>query len=68
MFEIIETHMNNRREVIATAESFDAAKATVTAMGVSFMEDDADYPGCADAFMNDGRTIAIQPAGFKVTA
>lgn len=68
MFEIIENGMNGRRAVIATAESFDAAKAAVVAMGVSYMEDDADYAGCADAYLNDGRVVAVQPVGFKVSA
>lgn len=66
MFEIIESGMNGRRKVIATTDTFAAAKAKVEAMGVSFMEDDADYEGCADAYMTDGRVIAIQPEGFKL--
>lgn len=65
MHEIIENNMMGRRTVIATAESFIAAKEAVVAMGVAFMEDDADYPECADAYLNDGRVLAIQPTGFK---
>lgn len=61
MFEITELGMNGRRTIIATAESFDDAKAKIEAMGVAFAEDDADYPGCADAYLNDGRCVAIQP-------
>lgn len=68
MFEIIETHNSGRREVIATASSFVEAKNKVQAMGVLFMEDDSDYPDCADAYLNGGRVVAIQPEGFKVTA
>ncbi len=68
MFEIIETSMNNRRATIATVDTFEVAKAHVEAMGVSFMEDDTDHPNCADAFLTDGRIIAIQPVGFKVAA
>ena len=68
MFEIIESTGIARRTVIDTAPTFEEAKAKVEAMGVAFMEDDADYPGCADAFLNDSRLIAIQPVGFKVTA
>lgn len=66
MIQIIETGMNGRREVIGTAPTFTEAKAKVEAMGAAFMEDDADYPDCADAFMNDGRTLAIQPEGFRI--
>lgn len=64
MIEVIETGMNGRRKVIATAPDFAAAKAKVVAMGVAFMEDDADHNDCADAYLNDSRVIAIQPEGF----
>lgn len=49
-----------------TADSFEAARAKVEAMGSAFMEIDADYPDCADALLNDGRVISIQPVGFKL--
>lgn len=62
MIEIIESGV--RRHVIATVETFAAAKTKVEAMGVAFMEDDADHDDCADAYLNDGRVIAIQPEGF----
>lgn len=65
MHEIIEI-MNMRRTLVATAPDFAEAKAKVEAMGVAFMENDTDYPECADAFMNDGRILAIQPEGFKL--
>ena len=65
MIEIIE-NVGPRRTVIATAETFAEAKDKVIAMGVSFMEDDEDYIDCADAYMNNGRVIAIQPEGFDV--
>lgn len=65
MIEIIETNMT-RRTVISTAANFAAAKAQVEAMGVAFMDDDADHADCADAYLNDGRIIAIQPVGFKL--
>lgn len=64
MFNIFESGI--RRAPIATAETFEAAKAKVVAMGVAFMEDDADHAGCADAYTNDGRVIAIQPEGFTL--
>ncbi len=66
MYEIIETNMHGRRKVLATAADFTAAKGAVDAMGVAFMEDDSTYPGCADAYLSDGRVIAIQPEGFKL--
>jgi hypothetical protein len=64
MINIIES--GNRRNVIATAETFADAKAKVVAMGVAFMEDDPDHTDCADAYLNDGRIIAIQPEGLVV--
>lgn len=67
MFEITELEMNGHRKIISTRNTFECAKAEAVAMGVSYMEDDADYPGCADAYLTDGRVIAIQPVGFKVT-
>lgn len=57
--------IENRR-TFATFNTFEEAKARVEAMGVVFMEDDADHPNCADAFMTDGRVIAIQPVDFKL--
>lgn len=66
MFEVTEITNTGRRSVLATAPSFTAAKNAVEEMGVLFMEDDADHPGCADAFLTGGRVVAIQPAGFKI--
>lgn len=63
---IYETNLPHRRTLLATAPTFDEAKAKVEAMGVAFMEDDSDYAYCADAYMNDGRIIAIQPEGFTL--
>jgi hypothetical protein len=65
MFEVIENH-GIRREVVATADTFAAAKEKVNAMGVEFMEDDADHADCADAYTKSGRILAIQPKGFKL--
>jgi hypothetical protein len=66
MFEIIESPTPTQRNTIATAETFEEAKAKVEAMGVVLLEDDADYPGCADAYTTDGRVLAIQPEGFTL--
>jgi hypothetical protein len=54
------------RKVIAGAPTLRDAKVIVEAMGVVFMETDNDYPNCADAFLTDGRVVAIQPVGFKL--
>jgi hypothetical protein len=66
MFEITEITLTGHREVLATAASFIAAKNKVEEMGVLHMEDDSDYPDCADAYLEGGRVVAIQPVGFKV--
>ena len=65
-YEIIETSPTGRRVILDHAETFAAAKAAVRAKGVVHMEDDADHLGCADALLNDGRLIAIQPEGFTL--
>lgn len=64
MFNIFES--GSRRAIIATAPTLDDAKAKIVAMGVAFMEDDADHPGCVDAYMNDMRVLVIEPEGFTV--
>jgi hypothetical protein len=66
VIQIIESGMNGRRAVIDTAPTFAEAKAKVEAMGVAFMEDDADHTDCADAYMADSRILAIQPEGFTL--
>lgn len=66
MFEIIESPTPRQRSVIATAATFAEAKRTVEFLGVAFMDDDADFPDCADVLLIDGRVLAIQPAGFTV--
>lgn len=63
---IYESNMT-RRTLLATAPTFSEAKTKVEAMGVAFMEDDLDFTDCADAYLNDGRIIAIQPDGFVIT-
>ena len=68
MFEILEFPTPSQRIVLGTFPSFDEAKDAVTAMGVIHMEDDDDYPGCADAYLTDQRIICVQPVGFKIAA
>jgi hypothetical protein len=63
--EVTEIHVG-WRTVIATKPTFAEAKAYVESLGVSYMEDDADHTDCADALLNDGRLLAIQPVGFKL--
>lgn len=64
MIEIIETGMGTHT-VIRTVASLQAAKSIVRDWGYAHMADDPDYPNCADAYLNDGRTIAMQPVGFS---
>lgn len=63
MIQILETGTHGHT-VLATLPTFAEAKTRVIGMGCAFMEDDADYADCADAYLNDGRIIAIQPVGF----
>jgi len=65
MIEVFESSPRGRN-VILTAETFEEAKAQVESMGVVLMEDDSDYVDCADAFLIDGRVVAIQPVGFTL--
>lgn len=65
MIEVIEM-IASRRNVLARLDTFEAAKAKVESMGIAHMEDDSDYPNCADALLRDGRIIAIQPEGFTL--
>lgn len=66
MFEILEVQMGSRPviAVIDKADTFEAAKMKVKAMGVVMITDDADNADCADAYLKDGRCVAIQPKGF----
>lgn len=66
MFEVIEAGFNGYKKMHVIKPSFADAKAYVESLGVSYMEDDADYEGCADALLTDGRVVAIQPVGFKL--
>lgn len=71
MIEITKTIFHDgetKRRVLKTVETFAEAKAEVLALGVAFIEDDEDYEDCADAILNDGSLIAIQPVGLKVKA
>lgn len=68
MFNIYEnTNLPASRPLIATAETFEEAKAKILARDESaFIEDDSDYVGCADAYLpRTGRLMAIEPKGFN---
>ena len=64
MFEVMDVSDISRRRVIATGASFEEAKAIIKDLGVIHMEDDAAFPGTADAFLKDGRLMMVQPVGF----
>lgn len=66
MVEVYELG-GGRKTVLATRETFAEAKAFVNELGVSHMEDDADFTDCADAFLTDGRVVHIQPVNFKLS-
>lgn len=63
--QVKEVGNAGRSTVIATRETFAEAKAFNVSLGVAFMEDDADYKNCADAFLNDGRLLTVTPEGFR---
>jgi hypothetical protein len=60
MMEVSDT---GRKSVIDHFDSFELAYAALTARpDLVFSEPDADNPGCADAFLSDGRLLVIEPA------
>lgn len=59
-FAIYEFCGSTRHE-LARVDDFDAALARIEAMGSVLVEADSDYPGCADAFLRDGRVVAVEP-------
>lgn len=68
MFEVAQITSRTTIELFGIFESFIEAKAWVASQGVIYMEDDADHPDCADAFLSDGRVLSIQPVGFKLAS
>jgi hypothetical protein len=56
------------RTIAATFATFTAAVEYVQSQGVAHYELDRDNMDCADAFMNDGRLLAIEPRSRVVNA
>lgn len=55
------------KEVIAKAESLDAALAYIDEnLSPVLVEVDSDYPTCADGILADGRVISVEPEGFTL--
>ena len=63
MHVMIEVFGAGRPKVLETFATFELAYAALTARpDLVFSEPDADNPGCADAFLSDGRLLVIEPA------
>ena len=63
MHVLIEVFGTGRPTVLASFDTFDLAYAALTARpDLVFSAPDADNPGCADAFLSDGRLLVIEPA------
>ena len=60
MFEIIEFNAFSKH-VVAAADTIEAAIALVPG-GVSFIEEDADHPGCFDVITRNGKVYVIEAA------
>ena len=58
-FQVYERGLFSRRE-LASFTDFDAAEAFVQALNPVCYEVDADYPGCADAFLASGVLVHIE--------
>ena len=57
------------RKQIATADTFEAAKAyALEAFDVLDMDDDTDHENCADFITRTLEVYAIQPIGFTLGA
>ncbi len=74
MFIVYETPQPLQRRQIERRPSLIEAKHFVTCFAMArgatviMMEDDADNPGCADAYLSDGTLMMIEPEGFKLCA
>ena len=62
MFQIYTLHATHR-ERVTTADSFEGALAWLRGVGIVHMEEDADFPGCADAFARNGLVYSVEPVG-----
>jgi hypothetical protein len=69
-FEILETasRPGGPRRIIGSAPSFaDAVELAHELLPVLFLEEDDDFPGCADFITSTGLVCCIQPEGFTLT-
>jgi hypothetical protein len=60
MFKVKEMGGIGAMTIIATFQTFDEAERYVLEREIVCYERDADNPGCADAFLRDGRLWAIE--------
>lgn len=62
MFALMEVVDLSRKLMLEQYPSFDLAWAALNQRpDLVFGEVDADHPGCADAFLADGRLVVIEP-------
>lgn len=55
------------RSTVGTYENIADALAYLATLGEMFVEEDADHPGCYDAFVYATSTVyAVQPVGFRL--
>lgn len=66
MFDLKESTGIARKLLVASFPSFGEAEAYLLAMNPVCVEIDADYQGCADAYLSDGRLMVIEPRGFAI--
>lgn len=68
-FEILEPspRPGGPRRIVASAPSFaDAVELARELFAVAFIEEDADFPGCADFITSTGGLYCIEPEGFTL--
>ena len=66
MFVMMEVFRAGRPTILKEYPTFDDAFTELKARpDFVFGEADADNPGCADAFLSDGRLIVIEPAARR---
>jgi len=67
MHLMMEMSVSGRKTIVDRFDSFELAYAALTVRpDLVFGEPDADNPGCADAFLSDGRLIVIEPTDRHV--
>jgi hypothetical protein len=68
MFKVKEMGGIGATTIIATFQTFDEVERYVLEREIACYERDADNPGCADAFLHDGRLWAIEADRTPETA